>query len=111
MLHPDVYAHDRDQMLIFDRVTENGVIEDHGRLNSFIHLQHPNIGDIMRSVMKPSERMQGLIDVCVHIHANNGPVQPWLDVNLPLISECTFVRKDLVTEKEIEPDMFPVKGT
>jgi hypothetical protein len=63
MLHPDVYAYDRDQMLVFDRVTENGVIEDHGRLNSFIHLQHPNVGDIMRSVMKPSERMQGLIDV------------------------------------------------
>lgn len=48
--------------------------------------------------------------VCVHVHGNNGPVQPWLDVNLPVVFECTFVRKDLVTEKEIEPDMFPVKG-
>lgn len=48
--------------------------------------------------------------VCVHVHGNNGPVQPWLDVNLPIIFECTFVRKDLVTEKEIEPEMFPVKS-
>ena len=48
--------------------------------------------------------------VCVHVHGNNGPVQPWLDVNLPLIFECTFVRKDLVTKKEIEPDMYPIKG-
>lgn len=62
MLHPDVYAYGRDDMLIFDRVTEDGVIEDHGRLNSFIHLQYPNVGDIMRSVMKPSEKMEILID-------------------------------------------------
>lgn len=62
MLHPDVYAYGRDDMLVFDRVTENGVIEDHGRLNSFIHLQYPNVGDIMRSVMKPSEKMEILID-------------------------------------------------
>ena len=62
MLHPDVYAYGRDEMLIFDRVTEDGVIEDHGRLNSFIHLQHPNVGDVMRSVMKPGERMEKLID-------------------------------------------------
>lgn len=62
MLHPDVYAYGRDDMLIFDRVTEDGVIENHGRLNSFIHLQYPNVGDIMRSVMKPSEKMEILID-------------------------------------------------
>lgn len=48
--------------------------------------------------------------VCVHVHGNNGPLQPWTDVNLPLVFECTFVRKEFVTEKEIEPDTFPVKG-
>src|SRR5210317_68504 len=62
MLHPDVYAYGRDEMLIFDRVSEDGVIEDHGRLNSFIHLQYPNVGDIMRSILKPSEKMEMLID-------------------------------------------------
>tara|TARA_Y100000389_G_scaffold204007_1_gene254492 strand:+ start:136 stop:1176 length:1041 start_codon:yes stop_codon:yes gene_type:complete len=62
MLHPDVYAYGRDKMLIFDRVSEDGVIENHGVLNSFIHLQYPHIGEIMRSVMKPSETMQTMID-------------------------------------------------
>lgn len=62
MLHPDVYAYGRDKMLTFERVTEDGVIEDHGRLNSFIHLQYPNVGEIMRSIMNPSETMQNMID-------------------------------------------------
>lgn len=62
MLHPDVYAYGRDKMLTFERVTEDGVIENHGRLNSFIHLQYPNVGEIMRSIIKPSETMQNMID-------------------------------------------------
>ena len=62
MLHPDVYAYGRDKMLTFDQVSENGVIEDHGRLNSFMHLQYPNIGEIMRNVMKPSDKIQKMID-------------------------------------------------
>jgi hypothetical protein len=62
VLHPDVYAYGRDKMLIFERVTEEGVIDDHGRLNSFIHLQYPNVGAIMRQVIKPSKEMQKMID-------------------------------------------------
>ena len=61
-LHPDVYAYGRDQMLVFDRVSEDGPVENHGRLNSFIHLQYPNVGDTMRSLMKPTEKLQRLID-------------------------------------------------
>ena len=61
-LHPDVYAYGRDEMLVFDRVSEKGPIENHGRLNSFIHLQYPRIGEVMRSLMRPSEKLQGLID-------------------------------------------------
>ena len=61
-LHPDVYAYGRDEMLVFDRVSEEGPIENHGRLNSFIHLQYPRIGEVMRSLMRPSEKLQGLID-------------------------------------------------
>ena len=61
-LHPDVYAYGRDKMLIFDRVKEDGPVENRGFLNSFIHLQYPTVGEVMRSIMKPSERMQGLID-------------------------------------------------
>jgi len=48
--------------------------------------------------------------VCIHVHGNNGPVRPWLDVNLPLIFECTFLRKDLVKNIEVEPATFPIKG-
>lgn len=61
-LHPDVYAYGRDEMLVFDRVSEKGPIENHGRLNSFIHLQYPHIGEVMRSLMRPSEKLQSLID-------------------------------------------------
>jgi hypothetical protein len=61
-LHPDVYLYGRDEMLVFDRVSDEGPIENHGRLNSFIHLQYPNVGETMRSLMKPTEKLQGLID-------------------------------------------------
>lgn len=62
MIHPDVYAYGRDKMFLFEQVSKDGIIEDHGRLNSFIHLQHPNIGEIMRRVMKPSKTLQNMID-------------------------------------------------
>ena len=61
-LHPDVYAYGRDKMLVFDRVKDVGPVENRGFLNSFIHLQYPIVGEVMRSIMKPSEKMQGLID-------------------------------------------------
>lgn len=62
MIHPDVYAYGRDKMFLFEQVSKDGIIEDHGRLNSFIHLQHPDIGEIMRRVMKPSKTLQNMID-------------------------------------------------
>ena len=43
--------------------------------------------------------------ICVHIHGNNCPLQPWYDINLPRVFECTYVRKDLVTEWS--PDLVP----
>ena len=49
-------------MFLFEQVSKDGILEDHGRLNSFIHLQHPNIGEIMRRVMKPSKTLQNMID-------------------------------------------------
>jgi hypothetical protein len=61
-LHPDVYAYGRDEMLVFDRVNEEGVLDDRGCLNSFIHLQYPSIGETMRSLMRPNEKLQALID-------------------------------------------------
>jgi hypothetical protein len=48
--------------------------------------------------------------VCIHIHGNNSPLRPWVDGNLPMVFECTFVRKDLVTDIEVEPGILPKKG-
>jgi len=61
-LHPDVYAYGRDKMFVFKRVSDEDPVEDHGWLNSFIHLKYPHIGEVMRSLMQPSEEMQRKID-------------------------------------------------
>jgi len=46
--------------------------------------------------------------VCVHIHGNNSQAMaPWLDINLPGILECTYVRKDLISNKEIDTQKYP----
>jgi len=45
--------------------------------------------------------------VCVHIHANNCLLQPWIDANFPRAFEVTYVRKDLISDSEIEPKPFP----
>jgi hypothetical protein len=48
--------------------------------------------------------------VCVHIHGNNCPLQPWLDINLPRVFECTYVRRDLVTHMEVDTQAYPIPG-
>ena len=45
--------------------------------------------------------------VCVHIHANNCLLQPWIDANFPKAFEVTYVRKDLVSDVTIEPNPLP----
>lgn len=45
--------------------------------------------------------------VCVHIHANNCLLSPWIDANFPRAFEVTYVRKDLVSSSEVEPNPFP----
>ena len=45
--------------------------------------------------------------VCVHIHANNCLLQPWIDANFPRAFEVTYVRKDLVSNVTIEPKSLP----
>jgi len=45
--------------------------------------------------------------ICVHIHANNCLLQPWVDGNFPRAFEVTYVRKDLISEAEIESKPFP----
>lgn len=48
--------------------------------------------------------------VCTHIHGTNCPLQPWLDGNFPRVFEATYVRKDLIESKEVEPGIFPIEG-
>lgn len=45
--------------------------------------------------------------VCVHIHANNCLLSPWIDANFPRAFEVTYVRKDLISSSEIEPNPLP----
>ena len=48
--------------------------------------------------------------VCTHIHANNCPLQPWLDTNFPVVLEVTYVRKDLITHSEPDNQVYPIEG-
>jgi hypothetical protein len=45
--------------------------------------------------------------VCVHVHANNWPMRPWLDNDFPCVFECTYVRRDLVTTMEVDYQTYP----
>ena len=47
---------------------------------------------------------------CIHVHGTNCPLQPWLDGNFPKVFEVSYIRNDFITEKEIEPNPYPVKG-
>ena len=65
-----------------------------------------SIGEMYENVFKfMNEKF-----VCTHIHANNCPLQPWLDVNFPRIFEVTYVRKDLVMYKEPDNQTYPLEG-
>lgn len=48
--------------------------------------------------------------VCVHFHANNALLQPWVDGYFPRAFELTYVRKDLVADVEVETVPCPIKG-
>lgn len=47
----------------------------------------------------------------VHVHGNNYPKQPWVQINrskrMPVVLECTWVRKDLVTAPAPDFGKFP----
>lgn len=75
------------------------VIEFHIPNNNFLGL-YENILKVFKFV---NENF-----ICVHIHGNNCPLQPWFDHNLPRYLECTYVRKDLVSEYEIEKVPYPL---
>ena len=48
--------------------------------------------------------------VCIHVHGNNCPIQPWFDHNFPRVFEATYVRRDLVDSCERETEPYPIKG-
>jgi hypothetical protein len=59
--HPDVYAHGRDRMFTFDRVSGEGVENDQSCINGFLHLRYPDIGAVMKLLIKPSPEMEEMI--------------------------------------------------
>lgn len=61
-IHPDVYKYGRDRTLVFENVSDVGVVGSKGFINAFTHLRIPNISDIMQACMQPSVYMKGLID-------------------------------------------------
>jgi len=79
------------------------VIEFHLPLNPQQIIQMESIFDYVFSFMNTRF-------ICTHVHANNSPVQPWLDTNFPRIFEVTYVRKDLITTREIEDESYPING-
>ena len=48
--------------------------------------------------------------LCVHVHGNNSFLQPWMDHDFPMIFECTYVRKDLITYSKIDYQSYPIKN-
>ena len=61
-IHPDAYKYGRDKSLIFTYVSDDGVIEEKGFINGFIHLRFPQISVVMQDCIKPTASMQNLID-------------------------------------------------
>ena len=61
-IHPDVYKYGRDKSLVFTYVSDEGVIEEKGFINGFIHLRFPQISNVMQECIKPTDTMQKLID-------------------------------------------------
>lgn len=62
-VHPDVYKYGRDRTLVFKNVSDQGVVESKGFINSFIHLRFPQISQIMSEYIKPTDFMRGVIDI------------------------------------------------
>lgn len=79
------------------------VVEFHLPLDPMTVLRMEHMFDAVFTFM--NERF-----VCAHVHANNSPVQPWLDANFPRIFEVTYVRKDLATVTGPEDVAYPVPG-
>jgi hypothetical protein len=72
---------------------------------------HMFVLDFMNDESKIDAVFSTLLEnfVCIHIHGNNSPLRPWMDGNLPMVFECTFIRKDLVSDMGVEPGTFPLK--
>jgi hypothetical protein len=47
------------------------------------------------------------IFVCTHVHGNNNPIHPWVDINFPQVIEVTYVRRDLVEIYDVDMDIYP----
>lgn len=75
-----------------------------------IEFHTPPVNDILNWSTCILETLQYMNKhfVCVHVHGNNSPLQPWVDHDFPRIYECTYVRRDLVTHAEIDYQKYPM---
>jgi hypothetical protein len=73
------------------------------------HISNNNFFGFYENILETFKRLNNEF-VCVHIHGNNCLLQPWFDHNLPRTFECTYVRKDLVGEYEIDMRAYPLDG-
>lgn len=92
----------------WDILTCSNEIKDFAQVLIEFHMWNPNfVLNNFNKILNTFKFMNKYF-VCVHIHGNNSPaIAPWLDINLPGILECTYVRKDLISLKEIDTQEYP----
>ena len=64
MFHRDVDLYGRSEIISIPNKTDNDVPVDNGvgHVNGFIHMQFPDIGNIMRQIIKPTSKLEELMN-------------------------------------------------
>lgn len=112
----DAQVGDRDCSTLFAQIDIEGyewlTLKDSRRLKEFaqVIVEFHMAVNVPRSIILETLRYMNEHFVCVHIHGNNCPLQPWLDISLPRVFECTYVRRDLVTESRVDTRVYPLEG-
>jgi hypothetical protein len=60
--HPDVYKYGRDKFIKCKHVTDQGEIKGYNAIFGSMHLEYPNIGEVMRDIIQPTDTLQKQID-------------------------------------------------
>ena len=107
---------DRDCSNLFAQIDIEGyewiTLKDSKKLVEFsqVIVEFHMRAQLPRSYILDTLRHMNKHFVCIHIHGNNCPLQPWLDINLPQVFECTYIRKDLVADAAPDMAQYPIEG-